>query len=519
MAPRVRTWLALGLLAVIVGISAWIRRPGFTQGGFANHDVAGILYNAMLLAQGKLPYVDNIEMKAPGTFYLARWLAGPAGTDIARFQIAANTWALGSLVAVAAIGWRRFGPVSAVVAAAVYGLHDAVLDTMDANYVTWAQLPLVLGVGAIFEARSVTGRRRLVWWIVAGALTGGATLLKRPAGIGWLMVMATVVWPTDLDGRRVPLHERGVELLAATFGLALAHLPIALHYVSHGHLVDLWSGYVLNEQGLKYAALGTRTLAEGALWEGLMALGYFLPLPLALAAFAARAPADRAIPSRQARLAGWLWLWFFLACVAAAVGFRFYKDYFLAAAAPLSLLAAAPWGLFGARSVSRRRWRALLALPLALLVARQGMLIHAERVNRARAHDAGGRFIARHVAAHASPDAEIWVWGWHLWDVYALTGKLAGTRMYKSRALITTGNDATWRKPNSPMRFVDGPAARTLIAELERRRPEWIVLGSAVPAHEFEALRELLRREYRRDRRVRLNRVQFWVLADAPGAP
>ena len=103
---RVLIGITIVILAAIVGASAWLRTPGFEQGGFASHDVAGILYNAMVLERGGLPYVDTLELKAPGSFYLAQWFAGGDGRDIGRFQIAANLWALASLVAVAGLGWR-----------------------------------------------------------------------------------------------------------------------------------------------------------------------------------------------------------------------------------------------------------------------------------------------------------------------------------------------------------------------------------------------------------------------------
>src|SRR5690606_30747634 len=100
------TAITIVALLAIVAASAWLRAPGFQQGGFASHDVAGILYNAMVLERGGLPYVDTLELKAPGSFYLAQWFAGPEGRDIARFQIAANLWALASLLCVAGLGWR-----------------------------------------------------------------------------------------------------------------------------------------------------------------------------------------------------------------------------------------------------------------------------------------------------------------------------------------------------------------------------------------------------------------------------
>jgi hypothetical protein len=64
-----------------------------------------------------------------------------AGSDIAALQVAANIVALLSLISLVAIAWRLWGGGAAIVAAIVYALHDAALDRMDANYVTWAQLP------------------------------------------------------------------------------------------------------------------------------------------------------------------------------------------------------------------------------------------------------------------------------------------------------------------------------------------------------------------------------------------
>jgi hypothetical protein len=75
--PRARTALVLVAVVVVLAASVWIRWPGFTQGGFASHDVGGILYEAMVLAGGGLPYVDTVELKAPGRSMWRRCWPGP----------------------------------------------------------------------------------------------------------------------------------------------------------------------------------------------------------------------------------------------------------------------------------------------------------------------------------------------------------------------------------------------------------------------------------------------------------
>ncbi|MCA9705545.1 MAG: glycosyltransferase family 39 protein, partial [Myxococcales bacterium] len=281
--PRTTALAILGLVTVL-GLSAWLRGPGFTQGGFASHDVAAMLHSSMVLLDGGLPYVDTLELKAPGTFYLGAWLCG--GTDIATFQIWANLWGLATLGVVAALAWRLWGPAAAVVAAGLYALHDAHLDSMDANYVTWAQLPLVAGVGAALVApRAATRRRQLAWWAAAGLLAGAAVLLKRPAAAGVLVVGVSSLWaaPTDRTSRRA-------RVLAVGAGLVASHVPIAVHYALAGQLGALVDGYLWNRWGLRYVAGGAGAGAEGAsvevgdaLVEGVLATVHFLVLPLGLA--------------------------------------------------------------------------------------------------------------------------------------------------------------------------------------------------------------------------------------------
>ncbi len=502
---RTRIVVAVVALLGIVGLSVWLRWPGFTQGGFASHDVAGILHEAMLIRDGGLPYVDSIELKAPGSFYLGLWLAGD-GTDIARFQVWANAWAVATLLVVARVAWRAWGPAAAVVAAGLYALHDAHLDSMDANYVTWAQLPLVAGVGAALLApRKHSARGQLAAWVMAGVLVGLAALLKRPAGVGVVVALVLAAWPGAAG--RVP---RGRRVLAVFAGVVLAHVPVGLHYLAHGELAALWSGYVRSEWGMRYVAGGRGSFGLATIQDGMLATVHTVPLCLALAMTACVPPRDAA--SRR------LWLGLVLyglgTLAAAALGFRFYKGYFLAVSAPLCLLAAAPWGLLGPRSRMPGWLRLILLVPALLLALRQLTVLEHQRTDRARPHDQGGRVIARHIRKDLRPGDRIWVWGWHLWDVYAFTNARSASRVYKSMGLLSQPNDDTWREHGNRLVFADGSAAEILIEDLTANRPVWVVLGSTVPHRPFKALQTLLRAEYERDHAVRIGRVQFWHRKD-----
>ncbi|MFO7562409.1 MAG: hypothetical protein R6X02_07175 [Enhygromyxa sp.] len=510
---RVLTAITIVILLAIVAGSAWLREPGFSQGGFASHDVAGILYNAMVLERGGLPYVDTLELKAPGSFYLARWLAGPQGRDIASLQVAANLWALAALIGVAGIGWRLWGRLGAIAAAGLYALHDAHLDTMDANYVTWANLPQIVGFGLALEAaRSSASRWRPSLWLCAGAAAGFAALCKQPAGAVLLAILAMAAWPgvARNDGRR---FARWIAPAWVVAGFGLAHAPIVLQYLAAGELRALIDGYFLNRWGLRY--LGAREVGLGAsLLDGGLATAHFVGLPLVLASFTLGA----AITSRgpQRRAIAWLAIWLASTLLAASLGFRFYKGYFLTTAAPFCLLAAAPIGLLGARCRAHWAARALGLAIAALLIGRQALVLDHTRRDRAQSRDHNARRIAAHLVANTGPDDTIWVWGWHLWDVYPLSDRMAGSRIYKSLGILSQPNDDTWRRPATPLRFVDSEYAAMLIADFEANRPAYVVLGSTVPHREFEQLHRFLRAHYRRDYRLRINAVQFWRLRERP---
>jgi hypothetical protein len=511
MSARIGAWLTLIALLAIACASVWIRWPGFVQGGFASHDVAGILYNAMVLDRGGLPYVDTFEFKAPGSFYLAKWLAGPEARDIARLQIAANAWALASLLGVAALAWRLWGRVASVVATGLLALHDAVLDSMDANYVTWANLPQVLAFGlAIAASQATRVRVRPTLWLLAGAAAGAATLCKQPDGVILPVIGVMALSPTQptsgswRERARALGWDRGAWVLG---GFVLIHLPIAMQYLGRGELGSLIDGYVLNRWTLRYLGAREAGLLDSSK-EGTLAVAHFLALPSVLAAFALAAPSERS------RDKWFVALWLLATLFAASLGARFYKGYFVAVAPPMVLLAAAPWGLLGSRSAAPRWARALAITLLVPLFARQALIIDAQRRDRGSAHDTGGRKIAEHVAANTEPDDVIWVWGWHLWDVYPLANRMSASPIYKSLGVLTPPNDDTWRRPASPQRFVDSQLADRLLDDLARTRPAYIVLGSTAPREQFTDLQTFLRREYRRDHRLRIGRVQIWRRKD-----
>ncbi len=571
--PELLTWIS----ALLGGL--WMRGPSMRGSGFASHDVAGILYNGMLLRRGLLPYVDSYELKPPGTFYAAALLAGPDATDIAAFQWWAAITALATALVVGLTARRLAGPIAGAAALGCYLLVSIDLDSMDANYVTWANLPHALGgylgvcalqLWSMAERKSSASARGLSWRAVfcrpqfvmfaAGMCAALATLCKLPQGIV-LVALLLGPWLARSEGRGA--SSPAALLVSCLLGFVAMHLPLALHYLGHGQLMGLATSYPINRWGLEYlrerGPVGIATAREA-----FAATAYFvaLPLALAIASWAGRLgrgvrgashpkAAEGGVPesAHNDALWRWTWIWFVLTWGTTLLGQRFYKGYFLAPLVPLSVLAGVGvdqlWrGLWGTgprlaqsatatatASATRRdasndrprKYWGTAALHMAMILIAAGLsvrqvgldlLVHHDR---SRVLDEGGKTLAEVVKARTDPEDRIWVWGWHLWDVYAYSNRLSASPIYKALGVLTPPNDDTWRTPASPLHFVDGAGARQLMADLDRVRPRMILLGGTVPRDEFVELRSFLRAHYRRLASPRVGRVEIWERRDADG--
>ncbi|MCA9539711.1 MAG: hypothetical protein KC620_12530, partial [Myxococcales bacterium] len=89
-APAAPRWRASALDAValllLAGLALWLRWPALSTEGFHNEDAAGITYNADLLLRGLVPYLDDLEWKAPGSFYLSALVWSVFGRSIVALQ-------------------------------------------------------------------------------------------------------------------------------------------------------------------------------------------------------------------------------------------------------------------------------------------------------------------------------------------------------------------------------------------------------------------------------------------------
>ncbi len=147
------------------------------------------------------------------------------------------------------------------------------------------------------------------------------------------------------------------------------------------------------------------------------------------------------------------------------------------------------------------------------MLVRQGLIVEAQRRDRQVAHDSGARKIADHLAAHTNLDDTIWVWGWHLWDVYPLASdRMSGEPDLQVARRAHPPQQRHLATPASKsLQFIpDSPHAERLLADLEGAPPTYIALGWTVPREQFTGLRRFLAARYERDRRIQVGKVEIW---------
>ena len=495
-------------LLLLLGLTLALRWPALGTEGFHNQDAAGIAYNADLLRHGLMPLRDSVETKAPASFFAAwgLWTAFGRSLSLLVWAGAALAW----LSALALHGAARslWGPRAGLVAATLYTLASPVPDSIDFNYQTWTALPWAASMWAFVSAlkHGSTGR-----YVLAGALVVLAAQVKHQcAALGPVYAAIAFAWPwlRPPEGFTPGPRARGVLGLAA--GAVLGFVPLATWYAAHDGLGDFFGTFFLSEGGWKYARSPldlTEKLVR--LGDGVLGLWEYLALPSVLALGALRGWARR--PSRPGGVGALLLGVFAAGFLAAAVGFRFYKSYYLHVLPALALAAAAPGGLVDlalrretwslpAGGRTRALWlgfRLMLATLVGLAAANDIANLGEIRGQRRVARDLDAQRVAKVIAAHSAPDDRIWVWGRWAWPVYYHADRRAASRHYKVMNVLTTPLTNTWRREGDPERFVEEGPWREILDEVQAARPAFIVVAPNEDKRAFKAFNDWLSADFK----------------------
>lgn len=466
---------------------------------FPNADIAGIAYQADLIRAGGLPYIDTLEVKGMGTFWLWAAIIAVFGRSLFAIQAAYVGWhglgMLGVFVGARTLYGHRH-PYAAALATAFYGAHALMFSY---NYSGW-MTPLLAWTFALV----VLSLQRPSWVrsIMAGAVGVTAYLFKHQA-IGFVAAFpALAFWA---HRTRAP-GMRAATIVGWALGVtAVLAVPLAV-YGRLGRWDALAAGLFPLERVSGYRAaaaeIGTLELAARATLQFVVAfpVGAVLLTVLAIGLAIARTSEDRdVIP-----VAGF----FVASCITIAIGgARFFPHYLIQYLPATALLVGHPAGLL--RHATRRRWPYVL---VGLSVLFQLLQIAAGRAIRndivvPRLSD--GRSAAQAAGAYirerTTPLDRIQVWGWTAWPVYFWAERRAPGRIYKPMGTVTSTHGSTAFRRSPPIRFQPGPAADEFLETLERDPPAYFVYSSAFvtsfgspndPIEAFVGLRRLLAERY-----------------------
>ena len=288
-------------------------------------------YIAQRWLLGEVPYRDSFDQKPPAVFGVYALILGTLGSSPAAIHWGAQLWTLGTLALVVHLGRAWLSAPAAVAAGLLMVLLtvDHALVGNAANTELFALLPLTACMAAALRASENQAWR---WSVVAGATGAAAVAFKHvaaPMVIVPLLLIAS-------KAKRLPAH-----LFALFLGAAAVILPIVVYFVLTGAFDALWDALI--RFNLSYAAHASVASYQWVLWPQLRAT---LPSLWLVYLFAALAPLSRwpnggTVAASRSRGRFWCTAWLLAALLAIAAGGYLRRHYFLFAAPPLALLAAA----------------------------------------------------------------------------------------------------------------------------------------------------------------------------------
>lgn len=493
-----------------MGLAWWLRAPALGTDGFHNEDAAGITYSADLLRTGALPYIASHEIKEPGSFFVAWFAWGLFDRSIVTLQRFACFWSILSMLGVYVGGRLLYGARAGAVAALIYAVFSPITDSIDINYHAWMVTPYVWCTVFLIAAEK-TGRAS--WFVASGAMLAVAGLFKRQGALLFPLFVVLLMWAHRLerpDGW-APRPPRGRTLALFAAGLAVGFAPIILYYLFSGGLGAMSTfigNYFFSEGGWRYVQgeLGWDEKLP-RLGDGFLGLWEFMAVPsllTALTLIGARRAGAGTLTWRGVLLGGHFWMSF----AGAALGFRFFKGYYIQLLPAAAWIAAHPDGPI-TRWLRREPWaqgRRLASaatvgcLAAAMVVPALGDVDQLRKIRkeRQRARDLEAQRVAKLIREDTRPEDRIWVWGRWGWPVYYHAERLSPTPYYKTLAVVTTNLTNTWRRPTAKTKFVDRGPWREIIAQLEAADPPYIVVSRNEDYSDFAAFKTLLRRDYQR---------------------
>jgi 4-amino-4-deoxy-L-arabinose transferase-like glycosyltransferase len=228
-----------GLILAIIALVVVTRLPTVPYQDAINDEAYYSVVGGEMAHGGTL-YRDATDRKPPLLFSVYWSISRLAGyPDWPAVHLVSLAWVLATMAVLYALGSSLFTPATGIVAAFLYGAFQPLLrfSNLAFNGEILMNLPICAGLSLLFRE----GRRPIRWEpLAAGALVGGATLLKQPAGI---VLVPFALYCLHPEYRRSRDYTRWTgwghaALIAAGFVLVLAAAALILRHF--GILADAW---------------------------------------------------------------------------------------------------------------------------------------------------------------------------------------------------------------------------------------------------------------------------------------
>jgi 4-amino-4-deoxy-L-arabinose transferase-like glycosyltransferase len=456
-------------LLLIVAATLILRAPGWRDRFYSNDEATYSALAARVLSGGVM-YADAVDHKPPGIVYTYAAVFRIAGTyalPAVRVLVAALVALTG--IALSALAVNLTGHADAGIAGLLYVLVSATgfaPNTQAAN--TELMLNCPLAIAALLLAGCLRQQDRagaFLWAAGAGLCTGAAALFKYQGGIALLAWALALVWH----------RRRSWSIAGLACGFAIPLTAVVAAFAAAGRLdALLFWGWSYNFQYI--AALTFRTKAIRFITETVPIAAMWLPI-LALASFARRGTSGTSL----------VWWWCAAMGVAVSIGGRFFGNYFLMTAAPLSVLAGA--GLAELREARPRLARTLLTAAVIFASASGLAAIFWDRVEPSeRVVDEAYRAAGNWIREHSAPDDRLLVWGDSA-QIYVYAGRLMATRFaFTNYHTGTIWGMVTWlgrQGPTTPALAVPR-AWDELLDDMATTPPAFIADAAAGGLHYFD---------------------------------
>jgi 4-amino-4-deoxy-L-arabinose transferase-like glycosyltransferase len=437
---------------------------------------------AVTLMDGGLPYLNAVDNKPPGIFYIylaTFFLFGKY--NMTAIHMVTFLWTLATAITLSILAKKLRGKSAALFALLFYLTFTAALypKMIAANTEIFMALPYSVAVLLFWYA---CVREKGYLFFVSGFISGLALLIKQVAGVEVVAVFVYILVIIPLLSGRKKIIPSIMACAKYGIGFVLPIGVVVLVFYKYGILADEIFWNVTYPR--RYISLGVSS-------HGFMSqiLAEFVPFVLSTiilwvlsCIWMKHVVADLCNQRRSfsSHFSLFLVLWLIASASAAFMGNRMYGHYFIQILPSLSLMAALFAGKYvEEKSESRSRyWRAaILVLTIIPGAVFTGMAISYEATT-----DTWGemrpdfRPATEYIKTHSNPQDKIFVWGWFT-PIYVYSERAPSTR-FAFTCMHTgykQGNDPNEKdRPDTTWLFV--PEVWPMLeTDLKRDPPELIV--------------------------------------------